>query len=158
MGGKRTFPRYSAVMARLLNRFPLLRLLLPGIWWVGFAVVMLSPWPAFIDLVSAWLGVDGSSLKSIIHWVVFPVWFVLTGLLIVLHLVSRQNRSDRSSAAPREDVEHHKPYWVAMTLVAVAAIGLLVFTAVSAERVAQKCEDYAQQHRILANQVIECPF
>ena len=120
--------------------------------------MILSTWRGFIGQMSASLGVDESSLKSIIDGVIFPLWLVLTGLLVASRFMSRGARPDRPSAPPRRDMERHRPYWIAMALVVVAGVGIMIVSAVFAERVAQRCEIYAQQHRILPNQVIDCPF
>ena len=45
-------------------------------------------------------------------------------------------------------------------MVVVLALGfcIVVLSVISAERVARECELYAEKHRVLPNEVVDCPF
>jgi hypothetical protein len=68
------------------------------------------------------------------------------------------NSFDRSPTPPAGDKAKERPYWFAMAVVIALAVGAMVRTYISAERLADRCEAYAEEHRILPNQVVNCPF
>jgi len=121
--------------------------------------LMLSPLPAVYGPVAERAGFAGLNLRPIIDSAVWPLMLGLTGLLLAQHFASeRRDRLGRSSSSPAGNMNKHTPYWIAMAVVVAAGIGVMVYSFIAAERVAARCEVYAQKHRVLPNQVVNCPF
>lgn len=154
---ERTLDRISLIFGRRLPT--VLSASISALWWASFALLMASPLPGPNAAISGYAASLGLDLQRAVDDLVWPTMLGLTGLTLAhIFLSKRRDRLLNNISEKSVGGENRKPYWIAMAVVGAAGLGIVIYAVGYSARVDQQCETYAEQHRILPNQVVDCPF
>jgi len=166
--GSGTQHRYRSPMDKALDRISLafgrrpptlLSALVGTLWWASFALLMVSPLLGPNGAASEYAASLGLDLERTVDSVVWPTMLGLAVLTLAhMFLSRRRDRLVNNISEKSVSGLNRNPYWAAMAVVIAAGIGMVIYAVVSDVRVSQQCETYAQQHRTLPNEVVDCPF